>query len=255
MSSKQPSWSLSALVILACAMAGHAQKTDRVEIDLRPCARTPTRVWFVLNGLEQKELDPAARHWLISVPGDKFVIQDACASLRLGGARTNCQRAVPANDPEHRYAPLARFVFTCDEQDAWPVSVQTTPPIPGSYVRTLENSKTTRGPLDCTCKEKDSFDGKRTLLDVRFPVERLLLQLNVKPPDDKATGLNINAINLKKNPNKDEYTFNREGVAGLLSVQRVKGDRSAPNLSSTAIDIDTARMKKVPLTNLTVTVN
>jgi hypothetical protein len=83
----------------------------------------------------------------------------------------------------------------------------------------------------------------------------LLLQLGVAPPNDRALGLHLDAIKLKKNPKKDDYSFDMNGVAGLLSLQRAKGDNSAPTISSTAIDIDTANLKKMPLTNLAVTVN
>jgi hypothetical protein len=238
------------------ASAAQAQKTTRIEIELKPCVNTPTRISFVLNGTEQQDLDLTARHWIISLPDDEFVIQDACASLRLGGARTDCRRPVSAPDPEHRYAPLARFTFACDEQDAWPVVVRTDPKIPVSYVRKIENGNTSRDPRSCQCREANSFfDGKRTFRDVRFPVEKLLLQLGVAAPNDQALGLHLDAIKLRKNPKKDEYSFDRTGVVGLLSIQRARGDGSAPTLSSTAIDLDTANLKKLPLTNLTLTVN
>lgn|GEM_PF-3963743 len=245
----------TALIVIVFALAAQAQKTTRVEIELKPCAKAPGKIFFVLDGTEQQELDSKMRHWTFSLPDHEFVIQDACASLHLGGARTDCQRAVAAPDPDHRYADLARFTFVCDEQDAWPVVVQTKPAISVSYIRRIQNSSTFRDSRSCQCMEASNFVGKHTLQDVRFPAEKLLLQLGVAPPNDRGLGLNLSAIKLKKNPKKDEYSFDRSGVVGLLSLQRAKGDSSAPTLSSTAIDLDTASLKKMPLINLTLTVN
>ncbi len=279
---KAPTWHVGVLIALMFVAASQAQRTTRVEIRLLPCdAKEPTKVSFVLNGEPKTELDHTLNHWIFSLPEeDEFVIQDACGSLRLGGARTNCQRPVPVKDPEHRYAPRAQFTFTCDEQDAWPVVIRTVPPIVVSYVRRLESSKTQSTPRDCPCREPGWFDdGKRTLPDVRFPVEKVLLQLGVEPPDDKALSLNVSAIKRNKtsdflsllsgqitgpsrkileskvNQAREEYDFSMSGVAGLLSIQRARGNSSAPTLSSTAIDIDTAKLKKMPLTKLTLTVN
>jgi len=271
------------LIALMFVAVSQAQKTTRVEIRLLPCdAKEPAKVSFVLNGKPQKELDHTLNHWMFSLPEeDEFAIQGACGSLRLGGARTNCQHPVPAKDPERRYVPLAQFTFTCDEQDAWPVVIRTVPPIVVSYVRRLESSKARSTPRDCPCREAGWFDdGKRTLPDVRFPVEKVLLQLGVAPPDDKALSLNISAIKFNKtsdflslvrsqmtgpggqitgtskdNQAREEYEFSMSGVAGLLSIQRAKGNSSVPTLSSTAIDIDAAKLKKMPLTRLTLTVN
>jgi hypothetical protein len=253
----QNKWRACLLIALTFTGSAWAQKTKRIEIHLEPCVKKPAKIVFVSNDGQQKLLDTnAGQVWVTSLLTE-FVIQDACASLRLGGARTNCQRAAPADDPENRYAPLALFTFKCDEQDAWPVVVQIDPKIAVSYVRRLESTNALPNPdKDCACKEKDSFrDGKRTLEDVRFPVERLLLQLSVVPPNDQGLGLSINAITLHKQPSKDQYSFNRDGLAGLLSLQRVKGEKSPPSLSSTAIDIDMAKLNKMGVTKLTVTVN
>lgn len=256
--STRAAWKVGLLTALAAVSTARAQWTSRVEIDLGPCVAEPTKVVFVSNDSQQKKLDLklSDSHWIVSLP-EEFIIQDACAGLRLGGARTDCQTAVPADDPDNRYKPLAQFRFKCDQQGAWPVVIQVAPSIPVSYVRRIENRNSRRNPRGCPCVEKDSFsDGTRTLEDVRFPAERLLLQLGVDTPNEKGLGLDINTIKPKENPKKkDEYSFNKDGVAGLLSLQRVKGERSPPSLSSTAIDLDMAKLNKMALTKLTLTVN
>jgi len=258
---QKPSKWFTAMLVVLISSAVQAQKTTRVEIFLKPCNKEPRRIWFVLNGSDSTELDRTMRHWRFVLPEeDKFAIQYACASLRLGGARTDCRRPVPVPDPDPPYASrgasLAQFTFGCDEADAWPVAVTTSPSFTVSYVRQVDDGTTSRDPRACPCREADSFsNGMHTFQDVRLPSERLTLQLGVAPPNDKSLGLKISSISVLKHPRKKEYTFSLPGVAGLLLLQRAKSDSSPPSLSSTAIDIDSANLKRIPLKQLTVTVN
>jgi len=137
---------------------------------------------------------------------------------------------------------------------AWPVEVLTEPSITVSYLRRIQD-ETLRDPPDCPFREKSSFKAQHIFEDVRFPTEKLTLQLGAETPDEKAPGLNIGAIKLRKSPQNGEYSFSRDGVVGLLSLQRARGDSSPPTLSSTAIDIDTAKLEKIPLKRLTIKVN
>jgi hypothetical protein len=243
-----------AFLALILATTAQAQKTTRASVSLTPCSNAPARILFVLNGQQVKTLDKTADSWLVDVPGPGFIIQDACASLRLGGARTDCRRADPGFDPEHRYGPLALFAFKCDGQDAWQLTVNTVPARPVSYVRRIADNEMLSDPHECPCLEDASFVGKDTLQDLRFPAERLSLHLGAKSSKDGALGLNINAIGLKKTSKEEEYEFGSDRIAGLLSIQRVRSDSSAPSLSPLAIDIDVAKLEKMPLTKLILTV-
>ncbi len=268
-------WWAGVLTAIVYATAAQAQRATKVEIDLQPCTKRPTRVWFVLNGTERIELDPTLRHWVFSLPKEQeFVIQDACASMRLGGARTDCRRATSADDPDRRYASIAQFTFPCDENDAWPVEVRTEPDVYVRYVRRIPNLDTLKDPPECACIEDSSFTGKRTLQDVRFPTEKLSLHLGVPPLSNKTLGLKINDLKLTKKSDfreavsgtvrtrqngrvapREEYSFSGAKVAGLLALQRARADGSGPTLSSTAIDIDTVKLNEIPLTRLVLTVN
>jgi hypothetical protein len=247
-------WMTLPLIALLSIGTAQAQRTDEVEFFLRPCNRAPTKVVFVLNGIEQQTVDyTTAAHWFLSLPEEYwFPIQDACASLRLGGARTDSRKAKPVkNPPGHPHEYRAQFTFPCDSRPAFSLDVLAQPNVLVHYERWILVGDTS----ECPSKEDASFPEAGTLKDIRFRTEKVLLHLGEQTAKRETLGVNINAMKLTENPKKKEYTFGLPGVAGLLALQRAKSDSSPPTLSSTAIDIDTARLDAIPLKTLTLTVN
>src|SRR5712692_6990263 len=94
------------LVVVGCVMAvcfavpALAQNTDRVVISLGACPHG--RITVVVNGDEEGEIDNLTLrdgYW-IGRYKETFDAENATASLRLDGARTDCETSVPMKDKD-----------------------------------------------------------------------------------------------------------------------------------------------------------
>ena len=217
--------------------------------------------------------------WLDSRNGTRFPDEPICASLRLDGTRTYCR--LSQSQKNDRDEDVAFFSFDCDERQAWQVTIDAHPSIDVSYVRELRRhlEKTDHSdPLDCPCSEKAHFEKRRTIPDLVFPSEKVLLQLGAWQPDSEAPGLLIFSEDPKvpglfafssdtktrgqlvagpgirkpaKNVDKGlSITLERREIIKPLFVQRSKsGDFSSP-----AIDIDEEALSKLTYVDVTAVV-
>ena len=217
--------------------------------------------------------------WSDSRNGERFPEKPICASLRLDGTRTYCrlsQRQKNDHDED-----VAFFSFDCDERQARQVTIDPHPLIDFSYVRELKRSgerTDDADPLDCSCSEKAHFGETRTIHDLLFPSEKILLQLGARKPDSEAPGLLVFSDDakvpglfafsanprdrgllvagpgIKKRAKSGDkgllITLERSEIVKQLFVQRSKnGDFSSP-----AIDIDEKALNKLKYVDITAVV-
>jgi hypothetical protein len=217
--------------------------------------------------------------WLDSRDRGRFPDNPICASLRLDGSRTYCRLSQRQKDD--RDADVAFFSFDCDEREAQQVTIDAHPSIDFSYVRELKRSRKKSDPpepLDCPCSEKAHFEERRTIPDLVFPSEKVLLQLGAWQPDSEAAGLLVfsedphvpglfafsadarNRGRLVAGPGIQKPAKNvdkglsirleRSEIVKQLFVQRSKnGDFSSP-----AIDIDEKALSKLTYVDITAVV-
>jgi hypothetical protein len=220
----------------------------------------------VLNGDETTPITPAprkghSRTWETNWEdrrGATFPKEPLCASVRLGGGRTYCERAVQGEDYDKNDAVVAEFSFDCDEQDVLQVTIDTHPGIAFSYVRELKRIDNGNGrpdPSECECLEKATTRGKRIVRDVMIPPEKLLVRLGLTTAisdggglllfsaDDKSPGVLVVAGKSKLLVNdpflkdcatdiENGFQFEREDIVQSLIVK----NRARP-LTDPALDL------------------
>ncbi len=141
------------------------------------CVGPEEQFYIIANGddFPQKLIfDKEHGYFTASVPrlraADEWV-----ASLHLGGARTDCQKADPASNEK-----AAIFKFHCDQRPADNVIITVTttgdPSPEVAYDRRLNGKK----PAMCDCLESERVDGKRTIYDLRRDEEKLILRFGAK---------------------------------------------------------------------------
>jgi hypothetical protein len=302
---------LAALSVFVCVAASSASQRRQCEADaapLRQDSRWDTQVQVkvvilggcpvgktitvVINGneREKKTLEPklengdstATFQWVDKRDG-KFPASPLFASLRLGGTRTYC-RIAKEGKPGKDMVPVALFEFSCDEQTADQVELHADSMdrsvVPVTYVRRIGASPyPSDDDFDCdSCVETGAVTGTRSIRDVWFPTERVLLQIGSPRPNAKAPGLLVFSTETKipgllafsadpktkgllvAGPNiklqqplqrlekSVEITLARNEIVKTLFVQRAKnGDFSSP-----AIVIDEKALEKLTYMHVTV---
>jgi hypothetical protein len=241
--------------------SAHAQTTNTVEIDFQgtPCwdaDHQPKTVQVVVNGSETSQFtaywNETSHQWTGERTQKSFPAESSRASLRLGGMRTECEKSVP-----HKSA--AQFLFSCDKRTARKVTFSTNPPdIKIGYVRRHPQAS-----VDCT--EWGYFlTGPKPVIDI-WPNETVRLHLGWTREDHDALGLLVispdrpalirfNQIGPDATANQSPMTLPRNGVVFRLIDQRAKADGSAPTFSSAAVDLDTAHLKSIGLTQIDIMV-
>jgi len=225
-----------------------AQRAITVVVEPLPCAEGRNALTLILNGDER---DPVILHLIDGVwsgpAKDKrktpFPSVPAIASLRLNGARTYCRQS---QHPEkgNLGQDIAVFHFDCNEDRVQTVTINPGPSVPFSYVRWLTRSPAPRPDgLDCACLESSTAPGRKTIPDVLFPVEQLLLQIGNTTPNDLGRGLFVNDPDVIPNALKGgSARLNKKKVIAILQRQRVnRAYQTRPDFVplSTDVDMDT----------------
>jgi len=188
------------MILLIASGIAHAQTTKKIKIELDPCGngRSPDVIDVVLyeEGIKPHQIsrpDKSQLVWVFTLREKEAPIDAAGsrASLRLRGSRTGCRRSTLAKDPEKPDKYMAVFHFNCDQQPVRQAKVETVPAIPVSYVRNMPRRKGLTDPPDCDSVEPDVFEGVEQFNDVRFPAERLRLQINWSRPKKDGPGLDV----------------------------------------------------------------
>jgi hypothetical protein len=248
-----------AIAALFAASNLSAQSVDTVVIDFTltgPQCKVPDLVWVVLKDegarFEAKRDDSGS--WVGTWPREKlhetFSIAHARASLRLNGARTECQNAKPAKKPKNPDTYVAAFTFKCNVKPVQQVRISTTPAtFPLGYVRTLVQSQ------GGDCVESAYFEegGPIPVDDVRRDSEQLRLQLGWSKEDPEAPlGLALFNPPFKHHAGRAAQGISRNEVLQILDEQRAMGDGSGPNFSSNDRTINEERTRRLQTLTLTV---
>jgi len=241
------------LIAIFCAVTVHAS-TIKLRIVLDPCDRAPKDVRVVMNNdeNEQPPLDHDQTYriwtgkWEDKREGGQFPDVRLSASVRLGGARTDCEFAGKPEKDDHGVF-IAVFKFACDQNPTSDVTIKSEP-FAFRYVRFLKKSgdKT----LGCDCTERSpSLNGTQTLLDTRLPMEVLRLGLEYSASD--AFWIQLNDLPVIHKPRKGiPVTLDHDGVVDAI-VRSTPGEGFGPN----AHDIVKVNPQIKPDTRVTLTVN
>jgi len=240
------------IFIVLIATSAAAQLTHSVRVKLTgTCPYLPAAsLQLVLNGNETvpATLEPAdatRRVWTgdwtdPNDPTRRFQAKGSTASVRLGGARTDCRISVA--DSKHDRIE-AVFTFDCDERPASDVRVETDPDQKFSYVRFLRRTNKTE--LDCDCLEFATPPGVRVVPDVRLKTEVLNLQLGLDEPDRDVLWLHVNDL---ITPTSALAQLNHDDV-----VQAIVFSTPGEGFSSNAHDVHRVIPKLSRLKHLTLT--
>ena len=217
----------------------------KVEITFGPGCTIPrgARVYLVLNGIDTEiEMERDGNRW-IATGTPKIDPDDATASARFDKKRTDCQPTKRANDRKEPNRYVAQLHFSLCVDAVQRVTIGTERPIDVSYVREF-----------LTCRERRAFFGAHPVSQLSLPTEKIRLQLGAKRPNPNGLGLKVNPLLEGRDKKQNSRTVGRAGVIQALIVQRARGDGSAPNFSTTAIDIDVGKLKNAGLERLVLTV-
>lgn len=190
--------------------------------------RLPEEITIVINDYDQ--MPHRARRRGNEWHTDKIASFDAArahASIRYDGHRSPCVAAEPTRDqydPETWNASF-RF-FTCNVAPTTSLEIRTSSEIPLSYVRTVWKEKST----EIDCNERGLFErGRGPIPFVRFPTERLTLQLGLSQPDLKVPGLIVNDLAVIRDPKNAHSPLTGDDIAEALQRQRnASAGRPAP---------------------------
>ena len=235
---------LSTFVLVASVHAQtrpelRAYTTNQIEITFGSACTVPegVKVRLILDDVDTEiETRRDGNRW-IAVKAPRIDPYSATASVRFENTRTDCQPSHSSN------GSIATFHFPWCVQGVQQVTIETTAPIDVSYVREF-----------VTCRERKSFIGRYPVTHVALPDEQLRLQLGTKPPRLESLGLKVNPLLDVKGTRTQPKPLQRAGVVQALIVQRAKGDGSAPNFSTPAIDVDHRKLAKLKLERLKLTV-
>jgi hypothetical protein len=163
-------------------------------------------------------------------------------SLRLGIARTDCEKATLLDH-------VAWMAFECCQApSAQEVKVHADLPFAVSYVRQVPPFP--RGAASTRCVENSALPaGDGFLDDVEFRKEVVRLQLGRRHARQEDPGLRVNWLSAAELQG-DGMTL--DTVVDALARQRAYGDVSSPTLSSDAIDLDRKTLKEFRLRKLVV---
>ena len=248
---------VAVLLTVFAAAAAQSQQTNAIRVKLSGTCRDihTADLILILNDDERvpahlHTADPARLVWTGEWhdPDDRrvrFAAEGSHASLRFGGARSDCRRSVPER---HDDSIEAVFTFDCDENPAFDLKIQAEPSILFSYKRSLRTDKTKD--LDCDSAEQaGSYRGTRTILDVRLAMEVVSLGLEDSRRNIQWMLLNdLPVVKKRKKGVSDTLDHDRVVDAIVKSTPRAQ---FVPNEYEVGRKNDTIK----PDTKITLTVN
>ncbi len=249
-----------ALCLLAAGFASAQDAvTSMLDIEVQgvDCSRLTGKLFLVRDGVDGYpiELKPGAVcHWNLTLPS--FDTKISYFSLRLGLARTQCHKAKAVRKGPGVWVAELKFKC-CIAGTVETVTVRMKPEDPISYVRKVLKEDVPgvfpAPPESRECLEMSVFsNGGGTIEQVQFEGEQIRLQLGERVPRPDGFGVIINPPRGQQKK-RDEMT--PDGVVWRMAVQRAKGlDRSAPNLSTSAIAVDIVKLSQLKLETLAVDV-
>lgn len=212
--------------------------------DLGCIAKLPARIAVVLDGDETRQFtairQPGSEVWIGDWhrpdPKETFDASGRTASVRTGGARTDCRPSHSAKDPDPRAkdAWLASFTFNCYTQPVQKLEVRGEPGVPISYVRRLPKDDDDEESRPCI-ESKDFLESPVVIMDIWFATDQVLsetvrLQIGSKKSNLKAPGLLVNHPSVMKHVNGRGGTLELKTLLTAFGKQRAEGLSFAPPL-------------------------
>jgi len=245
--------SFSACVLLVLvAAAAHAQEKHKVMVVLTGpvtatgCANVPGQVSLVIDDEDgRNDRFPLTRSAACRWTGGPFPLGvGSHFSLRLGIARTDCEKATLLDG-------VAWVAFDCCRAPAVrQIKVHTEVPGAVSYVRQVPPTR--GGAASTPCIEHSAFSaGDGMVDDVDVGKEWVRLQFGLSQADVHKSGLLVNRLIAAATKVPPEG-LNLDAVVDVLAIQRASGDSSNPTFSSNAYDCDRETLKKLRLKALVV---
>jgi hypothetical protein len=226
-------WCVGALIVASArAQTTSPVNTDTFEVTLSGigCDKVPDTIHVVVNGDDQDGFDidrgGGRCRWSGRRPEGAVELLPAFFSLRLGGARTPCHHAIPANQQS-----VAKLIFTYEPESAYNVDI-TARDVQNkrlyiAYVRSVRAANPAKGDLDCAEKGLLKETGPHLIYDVNSDVELLRLQLPKMDPDDPGLLVNDEAV-LEELKKGNHVVLSEIQVREALAKQVAAGTRAAP---------------------------
>ncbi|MEA2343875.1 MAG: hypothetical protein QOF63_2044 [Thermoanaerobaculia bacterium] len=167
------------LLLSAIPLLAQPFTTSTVEVVLEGCGSGPEVITVVPSNDETRTFEVKrieSNRWRADRSPKKFDARGATASLRLGGARTDCATSREMRDPRNPDRWIAVFTFRCPTQHTWrELTVETKPAVKLIYARELQGSQCVDARLG------DDF-GITTIHDVAYERESIFVNLGDKLP-------------------------------------------------------------------------
>ncbi|MGA8808730.1 MAG: hypothetical protein WB973_12710 [Thermoanaerobaculia bacterium] len=222
------------LLLSAIPLLAQPFTTSSVDVVLEGCGTAPDVITVVPSNdegrtFEVKRID--LNRWRADLSPKKFDARGAIASLRLGGARTDCATSREMRDPRNPDRWIAVFRFHCPQQRIWrELTVETKPAVKLIYARELEGSQCGAD----TRMEGDS--GITTLHDVAYERESIFVNLGDKPPKLR-TAYSMAILRGAFGKHALEHaplTVKRTEVIDDLALRQANSGRAPPTASANA---------------------
>lgn len=214
----------------------------------------PDEVWLVIDDVDRfpYELPGSGRVRRLDELEVEVDPRDTQASIYVPHAmRTDCVKGMPDWDNQ-------RVIYTfprCSSSAVQDITISTSHQISISYVRHLPAGD----PGTVPCRAHASFrthEPYSVKPPLRDGAEDLVLQLGLTQPRLDTPGLSLREIlRLTRGLKKDQSVpLDEEWMIHVLSVQRVRGDGSVPNVSPAAIDLDIRAVRELGSPTLTLNI-
>jgi|GEM_PF-2330937 len=238
------------LLLSATPLLAQPFTTSTVDIVLEGCAVGPEVITVVPSNdesrtFEVKRIEP--NRWRADRSPKKFDARGATASLRLGGARTDCATSIEMRDPRNPDRWIAVFRFKCPTQHTWrELTVETKPAVKLMYARELEGSQ-------CGPDTRSGDEGITTIHDVAYERESIFVNLGDKLPPLR-TAYSMAILRGAFGKHALEHTplvVKRTEVIDDLVARREKMSRATPTASGNArtlLSLDLPKFDRLTLT-------
>jgi hypothetical protein len=230
------------ILSLVLAVGTSAQLT-KLEVTLvgTACPNNPPAPLLVIDGDEAHAV-PLQRDgagWTFASK-TALDLRRSLFSLRLGGSRSDCQKAQPRREGD-TYLGLLDFV--CSAAPVTQLRVSVLPPtLQVKYVRELPKSGVNADSIKC--EEFGEFQSSAPITDLRFPFERLMLQLDVSERTAEAPALEVTDRVLAR-ARRQRGRLERADMLDALAVARAAGEHAPSTLASNARAADAKRLKNL----------
>jgi hypothetical protein len=243
---------LFTVTLLLSAIPALAQPftTSTVDVVLEGCGTAPDVITVVPSNdegrtFEVKRID--SNRWRADRSPAKFDAQGRTASLRLGGARTDCATSSQMHDPRNPDRWIAVFTFRCQQQRTWrELTVETKPAVNLAYARELQGSQ-------CVDARAAGAFGITTIHDVAYERESIFVNLGDKLPTLRtAYSMAILRGAFGKHAlDRAPLIVKRTEVIDDLALRRGNSGRAAPTTSRNArtlLELDVPKFNQLTLT-------